>query len=265
MNSFSAKRVWITGASSGIGEAVAYAFARQGACLILSSRREAELQRVRTRCLQAGSPDVAIVTVDLGKPETITAAASAVLANGGVDILFNNGGISQRSLTAETPIANDRQIMEVNYFGNIALTKAILPSMLARGNGRIVVNSSISGKFGFPLRSAYAASKHALHGFYESLQTELYGTGVGVTLIVPGRVVTNISYHALEKDGSAHGKMDPGQATGISAERCATLIVRAVQRGRREVLIGGKETLMVYIRKFCPPLFFWIARRVVPA
>lgn len=265
MNLFKNKTVWVTGASSGIGEAVALAFAHQGAGLILSARRRGELERVQADCLAAGSPFCHIVLLDLASPSSIEDAAHVVLALGPVDILFNNGGISQRSLTIETPIENDRRIMEVNYFGNIALTKAVLPSMIARGTGRIVVSSSITGKFGFPLRSAYSASKHALHGFYESLQTELGRSGVGVTIIVPGRVVTNISYHALEKDGSAHGQMDPGQATGISAERCASQILKAIRRGRRETLIGGTETLMVYIRKFCPALFFWIAQRVKPA
>lgn len=265
MNLFNNKTVWITGASSGIGEAVALAFAREGAVLVLSARRRNELERVQADCLAVGSPACHIVLLDLANPSSIEAAAREVLALGSVDILFNNGGISQRSLTVETPMENDRRIMEVNYFGNIALTKAILPSMIARGTGRIVISSSITGKFGFPLRSAYSASKHALHGFYESLQTELGRSGVGITIVVPGRVVTNISYHALEKDGSAHGQMDPGQATGISAQRCANQILKAVRRGQREVLIGGTETIMVPIRKFCPALFFWIARRVKPA
>jgi len=259
---FSQQVIWITGASSGIGEALAYACAHAGATLILSARRESELERVRKECPH---PDrVHVVPLDLSKLEGIEDTVAEWHGRlGRIDMLINNGGISQRSLTQEGSLEVDRRIMEVNFFGQIILTKAVLPYMLAQKRGHFVVMSSLTGKFGFPLRSAYAASKHALHGFFESLYLESKGEGIQVTMVNPGRIKTQVSVNALTKDGTASGEMDPGQEAGLSATTCAARILRAVHQGRYEVTIGSLgERAMVMFKRYLPRLFHVIASRI---
>lgn len=252
--------VWITGASSGIGEALAYAYSKKGARLVLSSRDEARLSEVRRRCEEPGRH--LVVPLDLRDAPCIGAGCAKVLEHmGHVDILINNGGISQRSLVLETPLDVDRMIMETNFFGTVALTKAVLPSMAQRRSGRIVVISSLVGRFGTPLRSAYSASKHALHGFFESLRAEVWGLGIGVTLVCPGFIRTNISVNALTRDGSPQGTMDEAQANGMPPDACARKIIAAVEKGKPEVYIGGKELMGVYIKRFAPGLFDRIIRK----
>lgn len=229
--------------------------------MILSARRVEELERVKN---QTGKPDwVHIVPLDLSQTEAVAELAAAAHQHWGrIDILINNGGISQRETVDKTQLMVDRRIMEVNYFGQIALTKAVLPYMLSQGAGHIAAISSLTGKFGFPLRSAYAASKHALHGFFESLYLELKDQGIGVTLVNPGRIRTHISLHALTGDGKEHQQMDPGQDKGMTAEVCARKILRAIARQKVEVNIGGTEILMIYFKRYVPWLFRWIAGRV---
>lgn len=154
--------------------------------------------------------------------------------------------------------------MEVNFFAPVRIAKLLLPYMLRQGGGMFVTTSSISGRFGFPLRSAYAASKHALYGFFESVRAEYYNNGIRTVMVCPGRVNTNISFYALEKDGTQHGKLDAGQAGGISPEKAARKIVRAIRRQQPEVLVGGKELLMVYFKRFLPALNRLLARKVKP-
>ncbi len=257
----SGKTVWITGASSGIGEALAYALSRRGARLILSARREERLRAVREACARPEAHHV--VPLDLADPASLTGAAARVSETiGPVDVLVNNGGVSQRALVEAVDVDVIRRIMEVNFFGAVALTKAVLPSMLERGAGRVVVVSSLVGKFSTPRRSAYAASKHALHGFFDALRAEVWDRGVRVTLVCPGYVRTEISRNALAADGATHGRMDAGQKKGIAPERCAEAIIRAVEKERDEVLVGGKETLAVYVKRFFPGLFNRMIRRV---
>ena len=251
---FKNKIVWITGASSGIGEALVYEFAKQKAIIVISSNQEKELLRVKENVFKTGA-ECFIQYLDVTDIEKISKTASE---------LINNAGISQRSLVVDTQLEIDRKIMEINYFGSIAITKAVLPQMIKQKYGYIAVTSSISGKFGFPLRSAYSAAKHALHGFYETLRAEVYQHNIKVLIAFPGRVQTNISLHALTKDGTAHGKMDDGQALGISAEKCAIQYLRAIEKDKKEVLIGSSELLMVYIHKFLPKLFYKLARKIKP-
>jgi short-subunit dehydrogenase len=151
--------------------------------------------------------------------------------------------------------------METNFFGTVSLTRALLPSMLDRRSGRIAVISSVAGKFGTPLRSAYSASKHALHGFFESLRAEVYTQGITVTLVCPGFIRTNISINALTANGTPQGTMDSAQAGGMSPDACAAKIVAAVEKGRPEVYIGGKELLGIYLNRFVPGLFRRIIRK----
>lgn len=255
--------IWITGASSGIGEALAYEYSAQGARLILSSRKREELERVREACAH---PEIChIECLDLAEPQSLDTAARNVLEKFGyVDMLVNNGGISQRSLVAETPMEVDRKIMQVDYFGGVQLAKAVLPSMLARGKGHFVVISSIVGVFGFPQRSAYSAAKHALHGFYESLLAENGKYGIGLTMVCPGRILTHVSLHALKADGSEYGIMDHAQKNGISAQECARRIVHAVKRKKKEIYVCQKDILMVYFRRYIPVLYYKLAGKVKP-
>jgi short-subunit dehydrogenase len=253
--------IWITGASSGIGEALAYAFAREGACLVLSARREVELDRVRRACARPETH--VVVPLDLTRSDSFAGVAADVLArNGGIDVLVNNGGVSQRGLAAETTLAVERQIMEIDYFGAVALTKAVLPAMRARRRGHVVVVSSVMGYVGTPMRSSYAAAKHALHGYFDSLRAEVWRDGIKVMIACPGYVRTAVSDNALTADGARHARTDRTQARGIAPDRCAAAIVRAVARGREEVAVGGPEIYGIWLQRFFPRLFSRLARRM---
>ncbi|MGE5349609.1 MAG: SDR family NAD(P)-dependent oxidoreductase [Actinomycetota bacterium] len=261
---FTGKVVWITGASSGIGEALVKSFARGGSRVIASSNDSTRLKKVADDC--AGlKGSVTPVPFDLAETSGIEELVSAIAREEGkIDMLLNIGGISQRALLRETPLWLDRKIMEINYFGTIALTKAVLPHMMAAGGGHIAATSSISGRFGFPMRSAYSASKQALHGFFETLMIEHRKDNIRVSVIIPGRVQTAISLHALTADGREHGKMDDGQKGGVTAEKAAAQILRGLMRNKREILVGSGELLMLKIRKYFPALFFRIAERIKP-
>lgn len=243
--------VWITGASAGIGAALARRCANRGARLVLSARRADRLEAVRDACARPG--DHLVVPLDLLAPETFPEAAARVeAAFGRVDVLVHNGGVSQRSLAAETDLSVVRRIMETNFYGTVALTKAVLPSMLARGAGHFVVISSVAGKVSTAKRSAYAASKHALHGYFDALRAETYDAGLRVTMVCPGYVRTDVSVNALTADGSAYGRMADAQAHGLSPEACAEAIVSAVEQEKDEIYPGGKETYAVALRRFLP-------------
>ncbi len=261
---YSNKVVWVTGAASGIGKAVALEYAQRGATLVLSDRDVENLNKTVSACNDMGVPALA-APFDLAETTQIISAVETVLRTyPKIDILVCNGGISQRSYAIETPVAIDRRVMEINFFGTITLTKALLPALIAQGGGNISVTSSMTGKFGFPLRTAYCASKHAIQGFYEALRAELYNQNVKVTIVSPGRVRTNISLHAITKDGQEHGKMDDGQAGGITPEQCARRMVRAIERNKKELWVGSTEILMIYIRKYLSPLFHILARKIKP-
>lgn len=257
--------VWITGASSGIGEALAHACATKGATLILSARRETELVRVKQDCMRlSGAPEnrIHILTLDLANAGEMTAKVEAALQlAGGVDVMIHNGGISQRSLAKDTLLEVDRRVMEIDYFGTVALTKALLPTMLQRKKGRFVVISSLVGMFGTPMRSGYSAAKHALHGFFDSLRAELWQDNIKVTMVCPGFIKTNVSVNAVTGDGSAQGIMDDAQANGMSAEDCARRILRAIEADKLELYVGGgREILGVYLKRYVPALFERIVR-----
>lgn len=257
--------VWITGASSGIGAACACKYAAEGARLVLTSSSAERLEPVAQKCRSLGALEVVVLPYELGNPEGIEElTANAWNAVGGIDIVMLNAGISQRTNVEDTSMEMVRKIMEVNYFAPVAIAKAILPRMVERGGGKIAVTTSIAGRFGFPLRCGYSSSKFALYGFFETLQAEYYNAGIGVTIVCPGRVQTNISLYALDKGGKPHGVLDPGQKGGMSAERAAQIIVRAIAKGRREVLVGRKELLMVHIKRFLPGLCATLARKIKP-
>jgi dehydrogenase/reductase SDR family protein 7B len=254
------KVIWVTGASSGIGEALAHALAKSTGKLVISSRKEKDLRRVREGV--RGEGDVLVLPLDLADGASLAGKVDAVLGRfGRIDVLVNNGGISQRSRVVETGMDVYRRLMEVNYFGTVALTKAVLPGMIRQGGGHIAVTSSLTGKFGTPLRSGYAASKHALHGFFETLRAELWREKIKVTIACPGFVCTNVSMNALTGDGSRQGSMDEAQANGIPPEACARRIVQAIEGDEEEVLIGGKEVMAAHIKRLSPALFSKMIRR----
>lgn len=249
---FQGRRVWITGASSGIGEALALAFHQAGAKLILSARREDELKRVQTVC--GGEAHTRILPMDVTNaaelPEKTRLALS--LFNG-IDLLVLNAGITQRSRTRETDESVYRQLMEVNFFAPEAMARAVLPSMLAQKSGRIVVISSVAGKFGVPMRSGYCATKFALHGFFEALRAEEESNGIHVTMVCPGYIRTDISLSALRGDGHKHAKMDPELAHGMPADDCARQILQGITRKKKEIIVAAaREKSLVYLKRFFP-------------
>lgn len=260
MSYYSGKIVWVTGASSGIGEQLVYGLSKEGAHVIISARREAELERVQKGCNSPGAVD--IVVFDQSEETSVKAAASKVFAlHARVDILFNNGGISQRGEAMQTTTELERKIFDINYFGNILLSKLVMEKMLEQHSGHLVITSSLLGKWGFHLRSSYAATKHALHGYYDSMRMEVEKKGIAITLILPGFIKTEISRNAVNEKGEATGEMDANQDGGISAEECARRILAGVAAHKKEFGVGGKEILGLKMRNFFPGIFDTILRR----
>lgn len=253
------EHILITGGGSGIGKALALAFAKPGKVLLLAGRNEAALKEVCDACISKGARAKYYI-MDLQVPEGAARLVTQIKQDGfSVQVLINNAGISQRGSAAETLESVDRYVMELNYFAPVRLTKLLLPDLRACG-GHLVVISSLSGLFGFPLRSAYAASKHALHGFFETLQLE--EPQIKTTLVCPGRIKTDISLHALTSDGQPHGKMDPGQQKGIPASDCALKIVKAMRSGKRKVIIAREEKILLFLHEYIPSLFYKIASKI---
>lgn len=259
--SFADQVVWITGASSGIGEALALEFSRYGARVVLSARREDELERVRQKLVWPENH--LVLPLDVSDESAFAPALEAVMTRyGRLDALVCNSGISQRSLVRETDMAVDHRVMAVNYFGAIAHAKTVLPGFRDAGGGRIVVISSLVGELPTPLRSAYCASKHALHGWFEALRAEEYDSGLRITMVMPGFIHTNVSVNAVTADGSQHGKMDEYQARGMAADECAARIIEAVQADKEQVIIAGREGLGIYLKRLAPSLYRKIIRRI---
>ena len=253
--------VWVTGASSGIGKACAESWARRGATVVLSARKAETLDAVAAPLRDIGA-DVHVVTLDLSNSDSLPAVAQDVQEKiGPVDVMVHCGGISQRSKAIETALDVDRRVMEIDYFGTLALTKALLPSMVKRGRGHFVVVTSLMGLFSSPLRSGYCGAKHALHGFFESLRAEHHDDGLKVTMVCPGFIRTNISLNAVVGDGSQQGTMDAKTGAGMTAEQCAERMVKAVEHNKAEVLIGRYEILAAYIKRLSPALLRRIVRR----
>ncbi len=262
---FQGKIVWITGASMGIGEALASEMFSRGATLVLSARSVEKLTNLKAGFDQIDSNRCFIVPCDVASANSIGQAIDKVkqLADR-VDILVNNAGVSQRSYALDTELKVDRSIFEVNFFGTVTLTKGILPWMISNGGGHVVVISSMAGKYGFRMRSAYSASKHALHGFFETLRAELKDQNVQVTLVCPGRIKTDISLNCLTGDGSLYGKMDKGQENGVPVEKCARIIARAIAHNRKEVFIGLPELFLLSVKRVCAPLYYLITQNASP-
>jgi NADP-dependent 3-hydroxy acid dehydrogenase YdfG len=254
------KAVWITGASSGIGEALALQFASEGSNIVLSARREEELKRVRDLCidgrLDAGK--VLVLPLDVTDHESMPAALERVCAAfGTVDMLINNAGISQRSLCVDTDMEVYRRLMDVDVLGQIALTKTVLPLMLEQNSGHIAITSSVAGKIGVPYRTGYCAAKHAVMGFYDALRGEVVHNGIQVTTITPGYIRTNISVNALRGDGTEFGRVDGDIAGGMNVTRCAEVIMAGFRKGAPEIPVGeGKEMKALLLKRLFPKAVF---------
>ena|ERR1051325_2635897 len=258
MSFFSDKVVWITGASSGLGEALAKEFSAEKSKLVLSARREAELQRVKKDC-EKFIPGDNIFTLPLDVEQLANADAETqkvIQKFGRIDILINNAGIAQRSYGGDTPIEVERKIMEVNYFGTIILTKSVLQEMRKQRSGNIVAISSVMGKLGFPGRSSYAAAKHALHGYFESMRIEEQFNNIKVHIICPGYVKTNVSLNAVNEKGQSHNKMDKGQQKGMDENVAARKILNAIRSNKYETFFGGMEMASITVKRFFPSLFY---------
>ena len=272
LKKFRNKKILITGASSGIGKAMALLLAQEDTQLFLTGRDAGKIAQVSQACLTSHQNArhetdkesrfaLNSFIVDFDDHASIDKFVEAINEKGIVfDYILLNAGVSQRSLTLETDFSVDRQIMETNFFGPVYFIKKIADKLLSSTMTQIAITSSISGLFGFPLRSAYCASKHALFGFFEAL--ELENKNIRVTFLIPGRIDTPISLNALSKDGSAHAKSDAGQANGMDVNKCARIAVRAIAKGKHRQLICEKEWIIVYAKRFIPPLFWLLARKV---
>jgi dehydrogenase/reductase SDR family protein 7B len=258
---FSGKVVWITGASSGIGEALVFLLAKQGARIVLSSRNEKTLQELVKKA-NIPPEDYLILPFDLADTSLAESYVQQIMHKfNRIDFLINNGGTSQRGEAIATNESIERKLFEINYFAQVALAKAVLPVMIKQQSGHISVVSSIAGKFGFKLRSTYSAAKHALHGYFESLRLEVEASNINILLVCPGKIQTNISNNAILADGSKHAKMDASHIDAMTAEQCAQKILLAIESNKHEVLIGRKEILTVYLKRFFPALLHRILKK----
>jgi dehydrogenase/reductase SDR family member 7B len=264
MSFFTNKVLWITGASSGLGEALAVECAKEKAKIILSARRESELLRVKEECRQYTSQEnILILPLDVAQLANAAAAVEKIIRHfGRIDVLINNAGVVQRSFVFDTPIEVERKIMEVNYFGATILSKAVLPYMRKQNGGNIVAISSVMGKLGFPGRATYSSSKHALHGYFEALRIEEKEYNIHTHLICPGYIKTTICLNGITSKGESYGKMDVGQEQGMEAPLAARKILRAIAKNKTETFIGGKELMALTFKRFLPNLFFKLILRV---
>ncbi|XP_066496751.1 dehydrogenase/reductase SDR family member 7B isoform X2 [Tiliqua scincoides] len=255
--------VVITGATSGLGKECAKAFHAAGSKLVLCGRNGERLQDLlRELAAAPGHPKNVhthhTVVFDLSDTNAVVSAAGEILKCAGhVDVLINNAGISYRGTIVDTAVEVDRKVMDTNYFGPIALTKALLPSMIKRRQGHVVAISSVQGKIGIPFRSAYAASKHATQAFFDCLRAEVKQYNIDVTVVSPGYIQTNLSLNAITADGSQYGVMDKTTKEGKAAVEVAHVVLAAVGEKKKEVLTAGlMPSLAVYLRTLCPQLFF---------
>lgn len=257
------KTAWITGASSGIGEALAQAFLADGGACILSGRNVSALEAVAS-----SAPGQCLVlpfdTTDYAALPALVEQAAAF--RGTIDVLVNNAGISQRSLAVDTDFSVYQRIVDVDLLAPIALTQRVLPHMIARGAGQLVMISSVAGKVGSPLRTAYSAAKHGLIGYADALRAETDMHGLKTLVVTPGSVRTNVSRNALNADGSIRGASDPAIEYGLDPAEAARRIWDAVANGTRELLIAeGLEADITHLRARDPDKLFDMMAGMVAA
>ncbi|MEC4004373.1 SDR family oxidoreductase [Flavobacterium sp. SUN052] len=254
---FKNKVVWITGASSGIGKELAIQLVKLEAILILTSSNAQLLEQLQ---LELNYPKIHILPFDLfdldGIPNLV---ARAFAFQGSIDCIIQSAGISQRSLTTETDLSVYKKLMDINYFAPVALTQAVLPRFKKQNKGNITVISSIAGLIGFPLRSGYAASKHAIKGYLETLQCELYKSNITVSIVYPGRIDTNISKNALKGNGEQFGSTDENNQVGMKVELCAKKIINGIIANKKSIIIVKSERLLFWLWWFIPSIYYKIA------
>lgn len=255
--------VWITGASSGIGEALAREWAAAGARLILSGRREEALARVAAACAPAECHMLPFEATDFAALPGV--AERALSLTGQVDILVNNAGVSQRSLAVDTGMDTYRALMDVDFFGPLALTQLLLPHMIRRRSGAVVQIASVAGKLGVPLRTGYCAAKHALIGYSDALRTEVAQHNIQVHVVVPGFVRTAIAKNALRAagggaagGGTAGGAEAPDPVdSGMEPQEVARQILAGLRRGQQEITVSGnKEAMALWLKRLWPGVLF---------
>jgi short-subunit dehydrogenase len=258
MSFFRNKVVWVTGASSGLGEALALELAKEKSRIVISARRQNELERVKMECTKYLSPEnIYVLPMDVAAITDADAEVKKITDQfGRIDVLINNAGIAQRSLAYNTRQEVERKIMEVNFWGAVLLTKAVLNEMRRHKAGNVAVISSVMGKFGYPGTSMYSASKHALAGYFESLRFEEMQNNIRIHLIYPGYIRTQVSFNAINEKGEKHGRMDPGQNSGMSPGSAARKVLEAIRKNKCETFFGGKEMLAIPLRKYFPSLFY---------
>lgn len=256
---FQNKTVWISGASSGIGAELAKQLNTIGAQVIISARRVELLEQLRNTCTYPEK--VIVLPMDLTNQDSMKDAVEFVEKNGRLDLLIHNAGIAQKGLVKDNDILVDRQIMETNYFGTINLTKKVLPIFLKQKEGWFAVVTSVAGIAGVPGRSAYSASKHALHGFFDSLRAELMDCDLDVTIIMPGFIDTHITYKELKSDGRPYGHGEKSHKQGMSPEDCARKIIKHLHKNRQNIIVGGVEVSSVYAQRFMPRFYNFVIRR----
>ncbi len=263
MTDQSGKTAWITGASSGIGAALAQAWLADGGHCVLSGRNIAALEQVadaaKERCL--------ILPFETTNYAALPALVEQAIAfTGAVDVLVNNAGISQRSLAIETDLSVYQQIVEIDLLAPIALTQALLPHFAGRGAGQLVMISSVAGKAGVPMRTAYCAAKHGLIGYADALRAEMAGQGTKILVVAPGSVRTNVSRNALSGDGAARGVSDKAIENGIDPDEVARTIWEAVATGKREIVIAeGMEAQIPVLRAADPEKLFDMVEAMMAA
>ncbi|MEE4244972.1 MAG: SDR family NAD(P)-dependent oxidoreductase [Kangiellaceae bacterium] len=252
---FNNKIVWITGASSGIGQATALALAEYGATLILSSRNQQKLEDVCGRC--ANPERHLVLPLDLESRQFDEQVSTVFQRFRHVDILLNNGGISQRALALDTAPQAMQKVFDIDFFGTVELTRQVAKRMKARQQGQIVNISSVAGKLGAPFRSSYCGAKHALIGYMDCLRTELTPYNVNVLNVCPGFVQTNVSINAINETGDNYGKMDDDVASGIPLDNFTKSLVKAIAAKKNEVVVAtGLPLVATYLRRFFPNLLF---------
>ncbi len=265
MSYFANKTIWITGASSGIGEALTYELVKQGANIIISARREEELKRVQQA---AESSNIYVLPLDLEAPETFFAKVQeAIGAFGQIDVMIHNGGISHRGTAKDTLPAVQRKVMEVDYFSYIELTRLLLPHLVQRKSGHIVAVSSVMGKVGTPLRSAYAAAKHALHGFFDCLRAEVWQDNIKVTIIMPGYIQTQVSFNAVTASGEKLNHLSKNIKGGFPPGKTAQQMLKAIQKGKYEKFVGrpfSQEWMALHMMRLFPTVAIHLFKKAVP-
>jgi short-subunit dehydrogenase len=250
------KTIWITGASSGIGASLAIQMNNMGAKVIASARREKKLLQLKDAC--RFPKNLVTITLDITNQDSIGNAVKEVKLLKKLDLVIHNAGIAQKGMVIENGMEVDRRIMETNYFGTVALTKAILPIFLGQGNGWFGIVSSFAGVLGIPGRSAYAASKHALHGFFDSLKAEHMGCKLDVSIIIPGFINTDITIKELKGNGKPYGKLEKSHRLGMTAEDCASRIIDGLRKKHKRIIVGKMEVLILYIKRISPSLSHYI-------